>query len=567
MIELGSLSVKTPEAFVEARRKIVRLTAALDYNEIRASRLSSIFSELLRLGCTSQAGVRIAVSIDERNGEKGLSFVFSYSEKVSPAPGPALFFDSFATLSREDAPTTISAFSRASNQDFDLSTELVASIRQMLATPSRSELLKDLQEKNEDLRQSAEEIRAAKIAAEKAGASLEKRVVELAGARFSMMNMMEDMREKNEELIATEKKIRAAREEMLAMSQAVEDALIVLDGQGKVRFWNHAAERLFGFDMEEAVGMDFHEMAVPPEARDRAGKGLEEFATTGRGSLFGKRIEVSARNREGNTFPVEVSLSSFRVDNDWFAVGTVRDISERKKVEGELKEYVKDLERFNRLVIGRETRMMQLKEEINALRARLGQSAKYIVPPEADGGDRLEPARKAGEKSRSGLTAIGNITKGRPTLGSTMDVALYRLARLSLRDVLFSKLGPEACDAIFFEAGEQAGRELYRAMVAKDKSLTDFLKEVQELVASLNMGILRIEKSDLKNRTFTLTIAEDLDCSGLPASNEKRCSYDKGFLSGLLLEHTGVRFSVKEVNCWCSGDKICRYEVEPATIT
>ena len=54
------------------------------------------------------------------------------------------------------------------------------------------------------------------------------------------------------------------------------------------------------------------------------------------------------------------------------AVVTLIDISERKKVEAELKEYVADLERFNRLVVGREERMIQLKEEINGLLEKLG---------------------------------------------------------------------------------------------------------------------------------------------------------------------------------------------------
>ncbi len=61
------------------------------------------------------------------------------------------------------------------------------------------------------------------------------------------------------------------------------------------------------------------------------------------------------------------------------AVVTFRDITERKKVEAEVKEYVADLERFNRLVIGREERMIQLKEEINGLMEKLGGEKKYKI--------------------------------------------------------------------------------------------------------------------------------------------------------------------------------------------
>ncbi|MBF0528850.1 MAG: PAS domain S-box protein [Deltaproteobacteria bacterium] len=129
----------------------------------------------------------------------------------------------------------------------------------------------------------------------------------------------------------------ASERKVLAMSQAVEDALVLLDGQGKVRFWNQAAEKLFGFTADEAQGMDFHEVAVPLAARKKAKEGLQRFAETGQGNIFGCTLQTTALNRAGQSFPVEVTLSAFQVDEEWFAVGTVRDITERKKAEEALK--------------------------------------------------------------------------------------------------------------------------------------------------------------------------------------------------------------------------------------
>ena len=80
----------------------------------------------------------------------------------------------------------------------------------------------------------------------------------------------------------------------------------------------------------------------------------------------------------------------------------------------------------------------------------------------------------------------------------------------------------------------------------------------------MKIGILRVEKSDLEKMTFTLTVAEDLDCSGLPVSDKTICAYDEGFFSGLLSAHTGGKFLVKEIDCWCSGDRVCRFDVKPA---
>jgi predicted hydrocarbon binding protein len=160
---------------------------------------------------------------------------------------------------------------------------------------------------------------------------------------------------------------------------------------------------------------------------------------------------------------------------------------------------------------------------------------------------------------------IGNIGEGRPNLGSTMDVSVYRLMQFTLRDVLIKQFDAETADRIFYEAGEHAGKEFYKELITQKDDFNKFVVELQELLKKLKIGILRVEKSDLENMNFTLTIAEDLDCSGLPASDETICTYDEGFISGLFSEHTGKSFDVEEVDCWCSGDRVCRFEARQAT--
>ncbi|MBF0606152.1 MAG: 4-vinyl reductase [Magnetococcales bacterium] len=159
---------------------------------------------------------------------------------------------------------------------------------------------------------------------------------------------------------------------------------------------------------------------------------------------------------------------------------------------------------------------------------------------------------------------IGDIKEGRPNLGSTMEVGVYRLMQFTLRDVIIRNFSPEVADRLYFEAGELAGREFCKALLNKKSEFNDFIKELQELLTKLKIGILRVEKADLEKKEFTLTVAEDLDCSGLPIVDETICTYDEGFIGGLLYEYTGARFSVREVDCWCSGDRVCRFEVNPA---
>ncbi|NIO05994.1 MAG: 4-vinyl reductase [Proteobacteria bacterium] len=168
------------------------------------------------------------------------------------------------------------------------------------------------------------------------------------------------------------------------------------------------------------------------------------------------------------------------------------------------------------------------------------------------------------EESRFDWGMLGNVGEGRPNLGFTTDVGVYRLMQYTLRDIVIKEFDTETADRIFYEAGEMAGRAFYNNLLTKKDSFNAFLEDLQELLKKLKIGILRVEKSDLENMTFTLTVAEDLDCSGLPVCDETICTYDEGFISGILSAHTGRRFIVKEVDCWCSGDRVCRFDVKPA---
>jgi hypothetical protein len=128
--------------------------------------------------------------------------------------------------------------------------------------------------------------------------------------------------------------------------------------------------------------------------------------------------------------------------------------------------------------------------------------------------------------------------------------------------VLIKNYDAETADRIFYEAGQHAGKEFCKELITQKDDFNEFVVELQGLIKNLKIGILRIEEADLEKMTFTLTVAEDLDCSGLPTSDETICTYDEGFISGLFSEYTGKDFSAKEIDCWCSGDRVCRFEAQ-----
>jgi predicted hydrocarbon binding protein len=158
---------------------------------------------------------------------------------------------------------------------------------------------------------------------------------------------------------------------------------------------------------------------------------------------------------------------------------------------------------------------------------------------------------------------LGDIAEGRPNLGPMVNVAVYRLMQFTLRDTLIRDFGVEDADRIFFEAGKKAGEEYCKNVLTDKSDLTRFFADIQHTMKELGIGIFRVESADYEKGSFVVTVAEDLDCSGIPVCAEEVCIYDEGFIAGLLLAYTGKDFHVKEVDCWGSGGRVCRFTVEP----
>jgi uncharacterized protein len=157
---------------------------------------------------------------------------------------------------------------------------------------------------------------------------------------------------------------------------------------------------------------------------------------------------------------------------------------------------------------------------------------------------------------------IGDIQKGRPNLGSSSEVAVYRLFQYTFRNILNQEFGAEKANDVFVKAGKLAGSEFCKNILNTQLEFDKFVADLQEKLKTLNIGILRIEEADLENLHFVLTVAEDLDCSGLPVTGETVCDYDEGFIGGILEAYTGKEFNVKEIDCWASGGTVCRFSAK-----
>ena len=157
---------------------------------------------------------------------------------------------------------------------------------------------------------------------------------------------------------------------------------------------------------------------------------------------------------------------------------------------------------------------------------------------------------------------VGDIKKGRENLGEEMPVYVYRLLEYTMKDALTARYGKEEVVEIFREAGELAGKHFAEHMVDLSLPFVEFIADLQGSLERSKIGILRVEKYNEETGDATLTIGEDLDCSGLPVTGETVCNYDEGFLAGILKVYTKRNYKVKEIDCWATGSRVCRFDAK-----
>lgn len=158
---------------------------------------------------------------------------------------------------------------------------------------------------------------------------------------------------------------------------------------------------------------------------------------------------------------------------------------------------------------------------------------------------------------------LGDLELGRPNLGLSVPVLVYRLMQYTLRDTLVSAYDARTAAELFVRAGRLAGTHFCRNLLDTRLAPNLFFAQLQETLRELKIGLLRIEQFDPQTLEMLLSVAEDLDCSGLPVTDETVCEYDEGFIAGILEAYTGRSFTVREIDCWASGERVCRFEIRP----
>ncbi|HUE95308.1 MAG TPA: PAS domain S-box protein, partial [Longimicrobiaceae bacterium] len=181
-------------------------------------------------------------------------------------------------------------------------------------------------ELSEALKRSHAKVHAAYAEAQRAKEETEVLNEEFHAQAAELKERTAALEETNVQLAVSEARMRSVIDSSL-------EAIITIDAASRITDWNSPATNMFGWCEEEALGGSLYDMIIPPQYREAHLKGMKRFLATGEGPILNRRIEITAVDRSGREFPVELTVSpSGRGPTTRFSA-FIRDISERRNTE------------------------------------------------------------------------------------------------------------------------------------------------------------------------------------------------------------------------------------------
>lgn len=154
-----------------------------------------------------------------------------------------------------------------------------------------------------------------------------------------------------------EEKLQDSEERFRVMTASAQDAIISMNDEGCVTFWNEAAERIFGYAKQEMLGVAAHDHLAAPCYRENYQRALATWRVNGQGAAINKTLELTALRKDKSEVPIELSLSSVRIKGTWNAIAIIRDITKRKQAEVEIRE-------MNEELLQRSEQLLATQEEL-----------------------------------------------------------------------------------------------------------------------------------------------------------------------------------------------------------
>jgi diguanylate cyclase (GGDEF)-like protein/PAS domain S-box-containing protein len=135
----------------------------------------------------------------------------------------------------------------------------------------------------------------------------------------------------------TEGALKASEARKSAIIEAALDAIITIDGEGRVLEFNSAAEKMFGYSRSDSLGRPMADLIVPASVRDQHRRGLARYLASGEAAILGKTIEMTAMRSDGFEFPIELTVTRLPSEGPPIFTGFIHDVTEQRRVESALK--------------------------------------------------------------------------------------------------------------------------------------------------------------------------------------------------------------------------------------
>ena len=136
--------------------------------------------------------------------------------------------------------------------------------------------------------------------------------------------------------------LRESEERFRNLVQTVPDAVITINQQGNIVYWNPKAETIFGYSSSEVIGRPLA-LTMPEDARQRVLGGMLKAISSGASSMQGRSFETVGLRKNGSEFPTEISLATWETAEGAFFTSIVRDITERKQAEARYRSIVEQV--------------------------------------------------------------------------------------------------------------------------------------------------------------------------------------------------------------------------------
>lgn len=133
-----------------------------------------------------------------------------------------------------------------------------------------------------------------------------------------------------------ERKDKDYQDLFFKLTDKTHDAIIWIDNNGNIAYWNPAAEKMFGYSFTEVYEKNLHDLIAPQRYHKAHHEAFDTFIHTGKGNAINQTVELDALKRDGTEFPVELSVSAVKIDEEWTAIAIIRDVTNRKNREKQL---------------------------------------------------------------------------------------------------------------------------------------------------------------------------------------------------------------------------------------